>query len=307
MGRAEDEKRGFLILEYSLSVNTLLTLLKGVVGFSAGSQALLSDAVHSLSDILSSAVGLVALKIATRPPDANHHYGHGRAEAVGAKIVALLILAAGLFMGFSSWKSLQEGTYLPPHLLVLVMALISLGVKEMMYRRAIQVSREIGSRILEADAKHHRLDALSSLVVVLGVLGAFGGYPWLDPLAGMLVSLLILKMGGQLYWQSIVELVDTAPDKETLKTIQETSLHTQGVMQVSELRARMHSYRVYVDLRICVHPTIPLVEGHEIAHQTAENVKKALGENTRAFVHIDPCLEKGRCKSCPRFNGKEVL
>lgn len=292
------ERKGLVVLEYSLLTNVLLTIMKAVVGLYSRSQAMLSDATHSLSDILSTTINMVALKIAGRPADANHHYGHGRAETVAAKVVALLILSAGIGIGISSFNCLREGTYQSPHLLVLLVALISFLVKELMYRYSMKASYSIGSKALLADAKHHRSDALSSLVVVLGISGSYLGYHWLDPVAGLVVALLILKLGGDLYWQSIQELVDTAPDEETLQLIKEACIRTKGVMKINELRARMHGSCIYVDLRLCVPGDLPLVKGHRIAHQASKNIKDSLGESTQVLVHIDPCYggdeDKGR-------------
>ncbi len=300
--KRKSKKKGFRVLRYSFSTNIFLTLLKTAVALYTGSQAMLSDAIHSLSDIFSTAVNMVALKIAERPADANHHYGHERAETVAAKVVALLILAAGLGIGVSSLNHLRFRIFQEAHLLTLIMALISLIIKESMYRYAMKVSQDIGSKAIEADAKHHRSDALSSLVVVFGVTGAYLGYPWLDPVAGLLVALLIVKIGGELYWQSIQELVDRAPHEETIATILKACHHTEGVLRVNELKARMYGDRISVDLRLCVDGSIPLIEGHAIAHKTAENIKDYLGTSTRVLVHIDPCYEwGGECKDCPHI------
>lgn len=305
MVHERQKQRGIRVLQYSFSTNIFLTILKASIGLYTGSQAMLSDAIHSLSDILSTAVNMVALKIAELPPDSNHHYGHDRAETVAAKVVALLILFAGLGIGLSSYQLLRSGTTMEAHLLALLMAFLSLFVKEMMYRYAIKANRDIGSKALEADAKHHRSDALSSLVVVLGILGAYIGYPWLDPVAGLLVAALILKMGGELYWNSIQELVDRAPDSESLGIIQRGCIETEGVLRINELKARMHGNRIYVDLRLCVEGSIPLIEGHAIAQKTAHNIKGYLGESTQVLVHIDPCEveECGRCPHSRRVDG----
>lgn len=300
MPQEKKQKKGIRVLQRSFTINILLTILKASVGLYAGSQAMLSDAIHSLSDILSTAVNMIAMKIAGLPPDSNHHYGHDRAETVAAKVVALLILGAGLGIGVSSYQLLRSGSYNEAHLLALVVAVVSLLAKEIMYRYAIKASRAIGSRALEADAKHHRSDALSSLVVVFGITGSFLGRPWLDPVAGLFVTLLIVKMGGELYWKSIQELVDRAPDRETLKNIQRGCLETEGVLRINELKARIHGNRIYVDLRLCVEGSMPLVEGHAIAHKSADNIKSYLGASTQVLVHIDPCYEgKEDCQRCP--------
>ncbi len=306
MTAGEERAEGFRALKFNFLGNILLTIIKGVVGVLAQSQAMISDAFHSLSDILSTLVSYVAIKIAHRPADEDHHYGHGRAETVAAKIVGLLIIFTALGIGYRSVVLIREGGLVSPQPLALWVALFSLLLKELMYRYSIVVGRSIGSKAVEADAKHHRSDALSSLVVVIGIAGARMGYPLLDPLAGLVVAIMILRLGGELYWDSISELVDTAPEEDKLQAIVKICQQTEGVIEVSEVKARRHGSQIYVDLKVCVNRMIPVVEGHGIAHRVAENVEGGVKGVKEVLVHINPCYlkreerEEDECTHCSR-------
>ncbi len=272
----------------SIAANIALALLKLAAGIGAGSSAMVSDSMHSFSDSVSTVAVLVGLRIAGAPPDAEHPYGHGRAETVAAKLVALLLILTAVGVGYAAVQKLLSGDISQPGSLALWAALVSIIVKEGMYRYTAAVGHRIRSKALLADAWHHRTDALSSVTAFVGIFGARLGMVFLDPAAGLVVAAMVLKTGLSIYWQSIEELVDTAPPVSVLESISETAQSTPGVIHVNEIKARSHGPYVYVDLKICVDRTITVQAGHDIAHATAERLR-ALPEVKDVLVHVNPC------------------
>ncbi|AZR72133.1 hypothetical protein BBF96_01220 [Anoxybacter fermentans] len=286
----EREAVGKRVLIVTIIGNVILTILKAIAGFLSGSTAMISDAVHSLSDILSTVVAMIGIKISSLPADEDHHYGHGRAEAVATKILAMLIVFTGLGIGWAAVEGLIRGDYTIPGQAALWAALISIVSKEWMYRYTRKKGEEIKSNALIADAHHHRSDAFSSITALIGIAGGRLGYPILDPIAGLIVAVLVVKIGAELYWESIQELVDRAPAREILKEIARATVYTEGVINVHDIKARTHGPHVYVDLTICVNRFLPVYKGHEIAHATVDHIKKHLPEVKDVLVHVNPCV-----------------
>ncbi len=314
MDLKEREKIGNRVLVTTIYGNVLLTIVKAIAGSIAGSTAMVSDAVHSLSDVLSTIVAMIGMKISSKPADESHHYGHGRAETVATKILAMLIILTGFGIGWTGLKGLINATYSKPGIPALWAAFLSIGVKEWMYRYTRKKGEQIKSNALIADAHHHRSDALSSVTALIGIAGGRLGYPILDPIAGIAVAVLIIKTGVELYWQAIQELVDRAPKPEVLKEIARTTVHTNGVINVHDIKARNYGPQVYVDLTICVNRFIPVYEGHEIAHSTVDHIKKHLPEVKDVLVHVNPCahvLDKddysSHCNQCSVLPRGELL
>ncbi len=310
MDLKEREIIGNQVLVRTIYGNIILTILKALAGFVAGSTAMISDAVHSLSDVLSTVVAMIGIKISNKPADATHHYGHGRAETVATKILAMLIMVTGAGIGWTAMKNLIAGDFNVPGSSALWAASLSIVIKEWMYRYTRKKGEEIKSNALIADAHHHRSDAFSSVTALIGIAGGRLGYPILDPIAGLAVAILILKTGAELYWQSIQELVDHAPDEEILKEIARSTVTTPGVINVHDIKARTYGPLVYVDLKICVNRHIPVYKGHDIAHDTVNHIKKHLPEIKDVLVHVNPCIHVidefddrphcGHCSALPR-------
>ncbi len=285
----EDRVRtGNRVSAISIAANILLAAVKLSAGLLANSSAMISDSVHSLSDSVSTVIVLIGLRIADVPADPEHPYGHGRAETVAAKLVALLLVFTALGLGYSSLSILLRGTAVSPGSLALVAAVFSIAVKESMYRYVMAQGLRIESNAMQADAWHHRTDALSSVTALLGVLGAMVGFPFLDPAAALVVAAMILKTGVAIYWRSVDELVDRSPSDDILRGIRWEAEQTPGVVHVNEVKARSHGPYVYVDLKICVDPFITVQAGHDIAHETAESLR-ALPRVKDVLVHVNPC------------------
>lgn len=315
MDVADRSKGAKEVAAISLVTNVTLTVAKGAVGFMAGSTAVVADAAHSASDILATAIVFVGLRIGGTPPDETHHYGHARFESVAAKIVALILIVTGLGLGINAFNVLRGGEAEVPGGLAIWITMVSIVAKEWLYRYVHGVGNRLGSTALQAEAWHHRSDAISSVAALIGVIGAYLGYPFFDPLAGLAVSALIVQMGGKLYVQSVRELIDEAPTEEVVSEIKKTADSTLGVISVTEVKARNVGPSVLVDLKICVNKFLTVEQGHNIASRAKRRILEDIPQVDNVLVHVNPCHhvqsveEVPDCKACgdhPPKQGEEV-
>lgn len=303
------QQTGNRVAVISLSTNTILTIAKATVGILSGSTAVVADAAHSASDIAATAVVWIGLRLGGTPPDETHHYGHAKFESVAAKVVALILVVTGIGLGLNAWRILRLGEYETPLGLAIWVTVLSIIVKEGLYRYVLGIGKRIGSTALEAEAWHHRSDAISSVAALIGVGGAYLGYPALDPVAGLAVSLLIIQMGAKLYVQSVRELIDEAPAEQVINKIKETAHETPGVMAVNEVKARTVGPKVLVDMKLCVNKYLTVDEGHRIGACAKRNILEEIPEVDNVLVHINPCHhvmsieETPDCAKCGEHTG----
>ncbi len=292
----------------SMVTNIALTLAKAAVGLLTGSTAVMADAAHSASDIFGTAVVLVGLRVGGSPPDKTHHYGHAKLESVAAKVVALVMLgtAAGLTLG--AIAVLRSGQVEVPGHLAIWVTIISMVVKDRLYHYVIHASRRLESTVLQAEALNHRGDASASFAVLVGVVGAYLGYPILDPLAGILVAALIAHMGVRLYVQSVRQLIDEAPSEHVLAQIRQVVQSTAGAISVTEVKARMIGSLAMVDLKLCVNRFLTVEQGHHIASLAKQNILAQVPCVTNVLVHVNPCHhvqsldEIPNCATCSKHD-----
>ena len=268
--------------------NILLTVVKAGVGIISGSSALVADALHSASDIATTVVVLYSMRIATLPPDPEHPYGHGRAESIGAKVLSVILVLVGLSMGVSSIRQLWAGTYAVPGRLALWAILLSIVVKEGMYRYTVAVGRKINSTALVADALHHRSDAFSSVAAFVGVIGARLGYPVFDSLAAAVVAVFIVKMGIQIFRSSLDELMDAQVHGNLRAEVHQYATGIPGVQHVDEVRIRRYGPQYIVDLKVSVDRHLTVREGHEIAAHVKGKLRDSLPFVGDVLVHVNP-------------------
>lgn len=283
--------------------NIVLAVLKAIVGFFTGSTAMLADAFHSASDVLSTAVAVGGVRLAHQPPDEQHHYGHAKAESIAAKIVAIILIVTAIGIGWQAIQIIRENQLSVPGSAAIWAAAISLIVKELMFRYTYKIGREMKSTVVVADAWHHRSDAFSSIAALIGIIGANFGFPILDPLAGAVVAILIFKMGINVYWRAVKELMDTAPDVEVIDNISKIAKNTGGVRSVHDVKARLNGPHIFVDMKICVDRYATVEEGHSVAVEAKENIKEELEEVKDVLIHVDPCYQaddNGDCNRCSR-------
>ena len=270
-------------------VDFLLAIVKIVVGFVAHSQSLIADGIHSLSDLVTDAVVLFAARHAHMDADEDHPYGHGRFETLATVALGLALMGLAVGIILDAGYRLAEGE---PHALpgaaALVVAALSVLSKEILYRYTVFVADRHGSPMLKANAWHHRSDALSSVVVLFGVGGAMAGYWYLDGIAAIGVGLMIAKIGWELAWNAVRELVDTALEPDRVEAIRRAILETDGVVSLHILRSRRMGGEALVDVHIQVSPTISVSEGHYVSETVRRRVIAEIDEVTDVMVHIDP-------------------
>lgn len=269
--------------------NILLSIVKLIFGFIGQSQALIADGLHSLSDLISDGVVLMAAKYSSQDADANHPYGHGRFETVATVAVGglLLMVAVGLLID-AGYRLLKPELLLQPGLISLVVTVVSLVTKEILYQYTVKVAKRVRSPMLQANAWHHRSDAVSSLIVLVGVLGSMAGVPWLDAIAAIGVGLMIAHIGWTLGRGGVSELVDTALDDEQIQQIKEVIQSVDGVRTLHELRSRRMGSQALVDVHILVNPKISVSEGHQIGEIVRYRLISDLEEVGDVLIHVDP-------------------
>ncbi|MDR2188531.1 MAG: cation diffusion facilitator family transporter [Azonexus sp.] len=288
-GRAAASERATWI---SVAVNLLLTAAQIIIGWLAHSQSLIAHGLHSFSDLLSDFLVIYASRHSAHPADPDHPYGHARIETAATLILgaALTLIGAGIL-----WQSavrLQHAEILPAiEQSALWIAIATVAAKEALYHYLIAVGRRLRSQLLIANALHTRADAASALIVVVGIGGALLGWEFLDPLAAVLMGFMILRMGAQLAWGAIKELIDTGLDEASVVAIRQCLLATPGVIGAHDLRTRRMAHQALVDVHIQVDARISVSEGHYIAELARRRVLAAHPDVLDVLVHIDPEAE----------------
>lgn len=276
-------------------VNTLLAIIKAIGGFMAGSRALIADALHSASDIVGSIVILFAVKIAAKPPDEEHPYGHGKAENIASIIIALLLIAVGIEISISSVKVIFGETPQAPGLLALVIIIISILVKEALFYYKYFLGKKYKSTALISEAWHHRSDSLSSFAALVGIgLAILGEYfniailLYGDAAAGIIVSLIVIKVGFSLAKESSVVIMEKVLNPEDTKEYKDTVETIEGVIKIDQMYARTHGRYVVIDIKIGVDPYITVKKGHDIAREVKQKLLSKHGDIENVFVHVNP-------------------
>lgn len=270
-------------------VNLLLAVVKILFGYIGHSQALIVDGIHSLSDLLSDLLVLFASHHANQEPDAEHPYGHGRFETAATLALGILLALVGIGIGWDSVERLllDEETAVPTQL-ALYAALFSILANEGLYWYSIIIARKLRSKMLEANAWHHRSDAVSSIVVLVGIVGTQFGIDNLDTIAAVIVSLMIIKIGWSLGWQALEELVDKSLDEDEVAKVSKLIDKVDGVHSIHMLRTRKSGHLSAADVHVLVDPGLSVSEGHMIAVAVEDKLKKNVEHLSDITVHIDP-------------------
>lgn len=285
------EQTAVKVSAVSIIGNIVLSLLKLLAGLIAHSGALVSDAVHSASDVFSSIVVIIGVKLSARDSDDDHPYGHERLECVAAIILAIVLLVTGLFIGYKAVLNIassQQGDLAVPGLLALIAAAVSIAVKEGMYHYTRHYAVKIDSGALMADAWHHRSDALSSVGALIGVVGARMGFPVLDPIASLVICVFIAKAAFDIFRDAVDKMVDHACDKETETEIRDCVQRQEGVKGVDLLTTRMFGNKIYVDIEIACDGSLTLREGHAIAERVHSTIEQRFPKVKHIMVHVNP-------------------
>lgn len=272
--------------------NLLLSTGKAFAGIYGHSNAMISDAIHSASDVFTTFIVMLGMKIGAKQSDANHPYGHERFESIAALLLGLLLAMVGLGIGYEATTSLFQDVndIQVPGILPLVAAIVSIFVKEWMYRMTIKIGKQIQSDAIIADAWHHRSDAYSSIGSLIGIAGARMGLPILDPLAGLLICGFILETAIQIIKGAMDKMVDHACDYSTYHDLQLAISHVAGVERIDDMKTRLFGDKIYVDVEISVNGALTLYEAHQIAEVVQEQVEERFQEVKHCMVHVNPML-----------------
>lgn len=285
------EKQAMKVSMVSIVGNFILTALKLLAGIVAHSGAMISDAIHSASDVFSTFVVIVGIRISGKESDKDHPYGHERLECVAAIVLATILAATGLGIGYSAAVKIAGGNYANleiPGMLALLAAVLSIAVKEAMYQYTRVYAKKYDSSALMADAWHHRSDALSSVGALIGIAGARMGFPVLDPIASFVICIFIEKAAYDIFMDAVNKMVDRACDEETEDKIRKCAMGQSGVLGIDLLHTRVFGNKIYVDIEISADAEQSLRDAHGIAERVHDSIEKEFPKVKHIMVHVNP-------------------
>ena len=291
MENNEFQKVATRVSVVTIVVNVILALFKMIAGFAAHSNAMISDAIHSASDVFSTVVVMIGIKFALKESDKEHPYGHERMECVAAILLSVVLFVTGAAIGLDAVKDIFAGNYAGlqvPGLLALIAAVVSIVVKEGMYWYTRIYAKRIDSSALLADAWHHRLDAFSSVGALVGIAGARLGFPVMDSIASLVIFVFIVKAAYDIFMDAVDKMVDRACDEETEKEIEACVMKNLEVKGIDLLQTRVFGNKIYVDVEIRVNGAYSLWKAHEIAEDVHEEIEKEFPKVKHIMVHVNP-------------------
>ncbi len=294
VGTGREQAIAMRVSTVSIIVNLALSLFKLIAGIAAHSGAMVSDAVHSASDVFSTFIVMIGVTISGKESDKEHPYGHERLECVASLLLAMVLALTGLGIGKTGVEKILGGEaagLAVPGLLALIAAVSSVAVKEWMYWYTRAAAKKINSGALMADAWHHRSDALSSIGAFIGILGSRMGYPILDPIASLVICLFILKAAYDIFQDALAKMVDKACPEEVVNQMREIILAQEGVEGIDDIKTRLFGAKMYVDVEISVDGDKTLRAAHEIANRVHDAIEDAFPEVKHCMVHENPTEE----------------
>ena len=271
--------------------NVVLSVLKLLAGIMAHSNAMISDAIHSASDVFSTFVVIIGIKLASTKPDKEHPYGHERLECVAAIVLSMVLFITGLGIGMDALKNILNGNYnelQAPGILALIAAIVSIISKEGMYWYTRYYAKKIDSSALMADAWHHRSDAFSSIGALVGIGGAILGYPIMDSIASLIIFVFIAKAAFDIFKDAMDKMVDRSCDEETEKQIYDCVMKNEEVIGIDLLQTRIFGNKIYVDIEIQADASYTLREAHDIAEAVHDDIEYNFPKVKHIMVHVNP-------------------
>ena len=271
--------------------NVALSVVKLLAGIIAHSSAMISDAVHSASDVFSTFVVIIGIKLASKEPDKEHPYGHERLECVAAIILSVVLFITGLGIGMGALKNILQGNHgnlQVPGILALIAAIVSIVSKEAMYWYTRHYAKKIDSGALMADAWHHRSDAFSSIGALIGIGGARLGFPVMDSIASLVIFVFIAKASIDIFKDAMDKMVDHSCDEDTERQIYDCVMRNKDVMGIDLLQTRIFGNKIYVDLEIQADGNKPLKETHAIAEHVHDMIEHEFPKVKHIMVHVNP-------------------
>lgn len=276
--------------------NVALSIMKLLAGIIAHSSAMISDAIHSASDVFSTFVVIIGIKLASKEPDKEHPYGHERLECVAAIILAMVLFITGIGIGFEALKNILHGNYSElqmPGMLALIAAIVSIVSKEGMYWYTRFYAKRIDSSALMADAWHHRSDAFSSIGALIGIAGARLGFPVMDSIASLVIFVFIAKAAFDIFKDAIDKMVDHSCDEETEQQICDCVMKNEDVLGIDLLQTRIFGNKIYVDVEIQADGSRTLLEAHDIAEAVHDDIEQNFPKVKHIMVHVNPAKTEG--------------
>lgn len=271
--------------------NVLLSIIKFIAGFVGNSGAMISDAVHTVSDVFTTIIAYIGIIIGNKEEDESHRYGHERLECIASLILSFFLFATGFEIGFEGIKILIKGNYssiATPGIFALVAAILSIIIKEIMFQYTIRCAKKIKSDALKADAWHHRSDALSSIGAMIGIILARLGYKFFEPIASILIAILICKVAIEIFIEATDKLVDKSCDDEKIEKIKKIVLKQKGVKGIDDIKTRIFANKIYVDIEISADGNKTLNETHDIAEKVHDIVEREFTDIKHIMVHVNP-------------------
>lgn len=282
-------KIGVKVSVITIIANSILAIFKFVAGIIGNSNAMISDSVHSFSDVLSTIIVIIGLKISNKQADSEHPYGHERMESIAAFILSALLFITGILIGVEGIKNIFNSSEITkPTLIALVAAVISILVKELMYWYTIYYAKKIKSSSLKADAWHHRSDAFSSIGSLIGIAGSMLGLTILDSITSIIICGFIIKVSYDIFKESLDKVVDHSCNEDTILEIEKEAYEIDGVLNVDLIKTRMFGNKIYIDLEISADKNITLERAHAIAHQVHDNIEDKFKDVKHCMVHVNP-------------------
>lgn len=291
----QTEKIAMNVSKVSIIVNVILSVLKLIAGIIASSEAMISDAIHSASDVFSTFVVIIGIRLSGKKADKEHPYGHERLECVAAILLSMVLAATGLGIGWAGVSKIATSDYQhlqTPGTLALAAAVISIIVKEWMFWYTRCSAKKINSGALMADAWHHRSDALSSVGSFIGILGARLGFPVMDPLASVIICIFIFKAAFDIFKDAVDKMVDKSCDEDTIDSIRSLVSRQEGVKRIDSLNTRAFGNKIYVDLEIAADGQLSLNQSHKIAEHVHDVIENTFPNIKHIMIHVNPYIDR---------------
>ena len=277
----------------TIIINLVLSVLKFLVGFFGHSQALISDAIHSASDVVSTVAVMFGINLSDKKSDTSHPYGHERIECIFSIILAMMLFITGVGIGITAIKNIVSGAEIAiPSKIALIAATVSIAVKEWMYHYTKRAAKKINSSSMLADAWHHRSDALSSVGSLIGVGGALLGFTICEPIASIVICVFIGKAAVDIFMDAVNRLIDRSCTDEEIEQIRECVMEIDGVKNIDKLMTRRFGSKIYVDLEISEDADMTLAEAHSIAELVHDNIEEKIPEVKHCMIHVNPLAEE---------------
>lgn len=292
---SNEERIAMIVSINSIIGNLFLAMGKLAAGFIANSAAMISDGIHSASDVFGTLIVMAGVKLSNKQSDSEHQYGHERLECVAAIILSVILTIIALLIGYSGYEKIfisSSSELIIPGILALWAAVISIIIKEAMFWYTRNAAKKINSGALMAEAWHHRSDALSSIGSFVGILGARMGYPILDPLASLIICIMILYAAYEVFKDAMDKMIDSSCDNETTQALKTLVAKVKGVEHLDTLTTRIFGNRIYVDVEISVKDNLTLLEAHHIAETVHTAIEANFPLVKHCMVHVNPLGEK---------------